>query len=712
MASAKLKIHLHRFGVPAVLLVLVVGCKNGSDEKVDAGQRKYCASPDAGADRGVGDGSQVGDAADAGAGMDLAVEGPGPVDVPTPRVDGTIAGQGDAIGDGGDSGSSDLATGTGGTDGSGGTAGTGGTTGTGGAVGTGGRSTGGTGGVVGPDASPDLRPDAGSGANDAPFGDTAAATDLRSGETSSAADTGNELGDSGAPEARADVALPVPDASVDVTPADLPAGHPDGPSAVCNLSASNWAQAWNDPKEVSLTGLAIAGDGTLWATGYLSDAFDFGTGPILYTDPPADPNFPSSADAFLAKLDPTTGLATAAFDFGDSSHNDQQAVAVAVSQSGTVNVIGSYVGEIDFDPNAVNALFGGNATLGYYVTFAGASTGSTPTFIAAHAVDLGNGTLVANGSNPGVDAFVICGNADHAVPLWNSTTKNLQTGLLKPTAATYVDGLDIVVAMVNASDGTVIWGKQIGGTGDQTCESATIDNNGDVIIAGNYGGTLDFGGGPLPSAQAGDAYLYAAKLGGADGHYIAAGGWGSAGRSDAYGVTVDSSNNIVVAGAIAGNVNFGGGVSIVDTGLTDAFVAKFNSALVPQWAKSFGDGAKDQSANTVASDSLGNIYVAGTYEGSLGSFLGLSVPANSNPNAWSAQLASDGSTLQCAQSFGVPLGTDSVTSMVVARAATGALSDAVFIGGSFSSKITFGSKVLDTGKGSTFAPFVTRFAPP
>jgi hypothetical protein len=68
--------------------------------------------------------------------------------------------------------------------------------------------------------------------------------------------------------------------------------------------------------------------------------------------------------------------------------------------------------------------------------------------------------------------------------------------------------------------------------------------------------------------------------------------------------------------------------------------------------------------------------------------------------------------LQCARSYGVPAGTDVVTSIAVARTATGALSDAVFMGGSFSSKITFGSKVLDTGKGSTFAPFVTRFAPP
>lgn len=688
---------------------MVVGCKNGSNEKVDAGQRKYCTSSDAGADRGVGDGFQAGDAADAGAGMDLAVEGPGPVDVPVPRVDGRTANMGDALGDGGDSGPTDLATGMGGSDGGGGTAGTGGTTAAGGAVGTGGSSTAGTSGAVGPDASPDLRPDAGS---------TTAPTDLGSGDTGSAADIGDVRGDSGAPDARADLALPAPDASADAPSPDSPANHPDGPQAVCNLSASNWAQAWDS--HVTLAGLATSGDGTLWATGVLYEPFDFGTGPILYTDPPPDPNslVAGIADVFLVKLDPTTGLATAAFDFGDSSHSDQEAVAVAVSQKGNVNVTGFFTGEIDFDPNAVNTLFGGSATLSYYATFAGTSTGSTPILIAAHAVDLGNGTLVANGSNPGVDAFVICGNADKAVPLWNSTSRTSSpAGLLKPTAATYVDGLDIVVAMIDASDGTVIWGKQLGGTGDQTCESATIDNNGDVIIAGNYGGTLDFGGGPLPSVPSGAANIYVAKLGGADGHYIAAGGWGSGGRSDASGVTVDPSNNIVLAGTIGGGVNFGGGVSIGNAGLTDAFVAKFSSptstsALTPLWAKSFGDNVKDQSANTVACDSLGNIYIAGTYEGSLGSFLGLSLPLSSGRNAWSAELVPDGSTLQCAQSYGVPAGTDGVTSIAVARAATGALSDAVFMGGSFSSKITFGSKVLDTGKGSTFAPFVTRFAPP
>ncbi|MGB8294491.1 MAG: hypothetical protein WCG85_03620, partial [Polyangia bacterium] len=471
----------------------------------------------------------------------------------------------------------------------------------------------------------------------------------------------------------------------------------------------------------SLSSLAVGPSGEVWTVGSLyAPGWDFGNGTVL--------NSSGDSDAYLVKLDPTTGKAStttpAVFGFGDGGANPQSAAGVAVSQSGTVNVIGSYLGEIDFDPNAVNALFGGTSALAFYATFAAGSTGTVaPTYVAAHAVDLGNGSFVANAANPfisGKDYFVVCGNADKAVGLWNAPGKGAVSpaGLLKPTAATYAGGLDIVVAVINASDGSVVWGKQFGKDGDETCESAAIDNNGDVIIAGNYGvgasnTTVDFGGGSLANKPAaGNAYLYVAKLGGADGHFIAAGGWGSAGRSDGTGLAVDPSNNIVLAGAIAGNVDFGGGVSIVDAGLTDAFVAKFNSALVAQWAKSFGDSAKDQSANAAACDSSGNIYLAGAYQGSLGSFIGLSVPLSSNPNAWSATLAPDGSVLECAaQSYGVPLGTDNIITMAVARTAPDGEANAVFFGGSYSSSMTIGSTTLNTGSGGKFGSFVARLTP-
>jgi len=183
-------------------------------------------------------------------------------------------------------------------------------------------------------------------------GSTTAPTDLGSGDTGSAADIGDVRGDSGAPDARADLALPAPDASADAPSPDSPANHPDGPQAVCNLSASNWAQAWDS--HVTLAGLATVGGRNLWATGVLYEPFDFGTGPILYTDPPPDianmPLWRVLLTFSWSSWTPTTGLATAAFDFGDSSHSDQEAVAVAVSQKGNVNVTGFFTGEIELRP--------------------------------------------------------------------------------------------------------------------------------------------------------------------------------------------------------------------------------------------------------------------------------------------------------------------------------------------------------------------------
>ncbi len=470
--------------------------------------------------------------------------------------------------------------------------------------------------------------------------------------------------------------------------------------------------------------LAVGPTGEVWTVGSIyQPGWNFGNGTVL--------NSTGDSDAYLVKLDPATGKAStttpAVFGFGDGGGNPQSAAAVSVSQSGTVNMIGSFVGEIDFDPTQTNYLIGGTAPTAYYATFGAGSTGTVaPTFVGAHAVDLGDGNLVATASNPfitnsGLDYFAICGNATKVVGLWSAVGSGGKSpaGLLKPSAGTWGGGSDIVVAVIKASDGSVVWGKQFGSDGDETCESVAIDNNGDVIIAGNYGvatsssTTVNFGGGSLTAKPAvGDAYLYVAKLGGADGHFMAAGGWGSSARSDGTALAIDPSNNIVLAGTIGGSVNFGGGVSIVNAGLTDAYVVKFSSALAPQWAKSFGDNVKDQSANAVACDSSGNIYVGGAYTGSLGSFIGLSVSSSSGPNAWTAEIAPDGSALQCAaQSYGVVAGTDNIITMAVARTATGGEANALFFGGSYASSMTIGSTTLNTGSGGKFESFVARLTP-
>jgi hypothetical protein len=324
-------------------------------------------------------------------------------------------------------------------------------------------------------------------------------------------------------------------------------------------------------------------------------------------------------------------------------------------------------------------------------------------------VDVGYGALLAIGSNPGQNAFAICGKTDKAVPSWSDSgaTKGVITG----GTAVPGGGMDIVVAKIDARTGAVMWGKQFGGAGEQVCESATIDNNGDVIIAGGYSGTLSFGSMALPKvADAAAALLYVAKLNGTTGAAISARTWGSAGRSNAYGLTVDRDGNVIVAGALGGNVDFGGGISITNYGWTDAFVVKLTPSLAPVWAKSFGDADFDQGVKSVGVSSKGNVVIGGTFQGSLGT-LGLSSASKTASDGFTAELASaDGATVS-AHAYGDAEGAQAVNAVTVARAASGTLADSIFIGGTFSSTITFAFTTLSTGSPRSLASYIARLAP-
>jgi hypothetical protein len=474
------------------------------------------------------------------------------------------------------------------------------------------------------------------------------------------------------------------------------------------MTGNNYAKKWVPP----FSGMGVSATGTPWAAGQIYNPFDFGSGSVTSS---------GSADIYLTKLDPATGLATQSFTFGDMGGKDQVASGVAVASSGNVGLIGYFTGEIDFTasnsdgsgpsglPGTAGADFLQNSSaIPFYGVFDGASTGAFVTPKLVHMVDVGTGALLSVGANPGQNAIAICGKTSKAVTNWSAVgaTKGVITG----GSAVYGTGMDIVVAKIDASTGAVIWGKQFGGAGDQVCNAVTIDNNGDVIIGGNYNGTLVLGSTTLPAADSSTAILFAAKLNGTTGAPISAASWGTAGRSNVGSVTVDASNNIIIAGSIGASVDMGGGVSMTWAGLTDAFAAKLTTGLVPVWAKSFGDTAYDQTVKSVATSSSGDVYLGGNFEGTLGA-LGLTASANTALDAFDAQLSGvDGSPL-CAKSYGDAAGTQGIATITVARTATGALANSIMIGGSFSSDIQIGSFDLNTGSPGLSASFIARLTP-
>ena len=110
---------------------------------------------------------------------------------------------------------------------------------------------------------------------------------------------------------------------------------------------------------------------------------------------------------------------------------------------------------------------------------------------------------------------------------------------------------------------------------------------------------------------------------------------------EARGVAADSSGNVYVVGGTKGRLN-----GISNSGRTDAFMIKYNSSGTRQWTKQLGSASTD-AANGVATDSSGNVYVAGvTYGGLDGNSKGNSdlfvVKYNSSgTKEWTKQLGTE-----------------------------------------------------------------------
>jgi hypothetical protein len=93
---------------------------------------------------------------------------------------------------------------------------------------------------------------------------------------------------------------------------------------------------------------------------------------------------------------------------------------------------------------------------------------------------------------------------------------------------------------------------------------------GNVLVAGRFEGTIDFGGGPLASLGVGDVFV--AKLD-TDGGHLWSKRFGNASDEAAAGVATDSAGNVLVAGHFDGAIDFGGG-PLNNAGGGDVFVVK------------------------------------------------------------------------------------------------------------------------------------------
>jgi streptogramin lyase len=191
----------------------------------------------------------------------------------------------------------------------------------------------------------------------------------------------------------------------------------------------------------------------------------------------------------------------------------------------------------------------------------------------------------------------------------------------------FTGGADCFVAKYSSA-GAVVWAAQITGTTTSfdRGNGVATDSSGNVFVTGNYGAALTLyntGGGTgatLPwSGSAGTYDCFLAKYS-STGSVLWAAQIASTGGEAGLGVATDSSGNVFVTG------NYGTALTLYNSGATQSktlplpvggccFVAKYSSnGSSVIWASQIANtGASSTSANGIAIDPGGNVFVTGQY---------------------------------------------------------------------------------------------------
>jgi hypothetical protein len=381
----------------------------------------------------------------------------------------------------------------------------------------------------------------------------------------------------------------------------------------------------------SFKGLAMDATGASYVAGNFTSPVTLDATPGLTTL--------GSQDLVVAKYDPTTQAAVWAVAFGgavESPVSNQYPNGAAVAGS-TVAVIG----------NTQNGLVVNNAGVaGTQLIAAGGgqdfilglnSANGSPIFAKGFSIGTG-GTLLSIAGNG--NRIAVCGFTNAATAPATLVNNGGSNGGLK----------DVIIAVFDASNGNLVWGKQLGSASDEECDSVTIDDAGNVIAAGKYNRQtatatmLDPGLGQLPDPNGLLAFsnarrhIWVAKYDPTGTPLFQAHFGQGNGNHTPGALTTDASHAIVIGGSFNDVLPFGSttlNTTLNATGTAnsyDAFIAKLNADLTPAWAVSFG-GTGSEGVNGIATSSFGEIVAVGNFGSPTMTGTGLSTTLNNFQSA-------------------------------------------------------------------------------
>ena len=231
----------------------------------------------------------------------------------------------------------------------------------------------------------------------------------------------------------------------------------------------------------------------------------------------------------------------------------------------------------------------------------------------------------------------------------------------------------VVTVVPTASPLPLEWAIRAGGAGGDGITALELDGQGDVIVAGAFNGVATFGTNGLSTVDADAGYVAKLDPQGNFRWVTQLGAGTNNADTRAYATAVDRAGNVYVGGYFQQLTTLGTNTLTTFQAGGDGFLAKLDPNGNVLWARQVSSGVSGFIVEAVATDPLGNVFVAGA--GHL------------------EKVASDGTTLWT-KPLGFTVGSLTLSSIKVDGVGE------VYAAGSFSRTLTLGTNNLNSAGGT------------
>lgn len=344
-------------------------------------------------------------------------------------------------------------------------------------------------------------------------------------------------------------------------------------------------------------------NGNVYTTGYFNGVGDFDPGIGTFTL-----SSYGLEDVFVTKFD-AFGNFVWAKQIGGSI--DERGYSISLDGLGNIYLAGIFAGTVDFDPSAtVFALtsVGGTQEDAFFVKldpsgnfiWAKQIGGSSADYSYSMVADA-SGNVYSTGSFQGTADF------DPSASTYTLTSTSQQPFILK---------LNTV--------GNFVWAKTFNNITGTGCigEGITIDVSGNVYTTGYFDGSVDFDPSAVTStltASPGASDVFISKLDNS-GNHIWAKSFSGSSFTEGTSIAVDGGGNVYTTGIFGNTVDFDPGAltfNLTSGGIRNVFISKLNSSGNFVWAKKIGGTSSDDRGYSIVLDGTTNVYVAGSFNGTV-----------------------------------------------------------------------------------------------